>query len=222
MSVDEQQLQYMDQEFCILLNTKDEIIGKDSKKNCHLKVNEHKNLHRAFSVFLFNSNGELLLQQRAAEKITFPLFWTNTCCSHPISNFEEETNGVDGVIIAAQRKLLHELGIPMDSYKTEDFNFVTKILYKADANEIWMENEIDYILLVKSKKEIKYDLNLNECKDVMFVTQKKVLEMFDDSSLLITPWFKLIVKNLLFGWWDSLMKDEKVLQDGLIHNFYPK
>lgn len=46
-------------------------------------------LHRAFSVFLFNSKGELLLQQRAPEKITFPEYWTNTCCSHPLYNPDE-------------------------------------------------------------------------------------------------------------------------------------
>jgi len=66
-------------------NTKPPIKKKKKKKKGHLNENIKEGLlHRAFSVFLFNSKGELLLQQRAQEKITFPLYWTNTCCSHPL------------------------------------------------------------------------------------------------------------------------------------------
>jgi isopentenyl-diphosphate delta-isomerase len=95
------------EERCIVVNEADQVIGIESKKNCksseyslsnfcllvfsqilfagHLMTNINKGLlHRAFSVFLFNERNELLLQQRADEKITFPGYWTNTCCSHPI------------------------------------------------------------------------------------------------------------------------------------------
>lgn len=65
-------------------------------------------LHRAFSVFLFNSENKLLLQQRSLEKITFPGTWTNTCCSHPLVG---EENGINGVLEAAKRKLVHEIGV---------------------------------------------------------------------------------------------------------------
>lgn len=73
-------------------------------------------LHRAFSIFLFNDKNELLLQQRANEKITFANMWTNTCCSHPLAipselGFDLE-GAISGVKNAAQRKLLQELGIP--------------------------------------------------------------------------------------------------------------
>ena len=73
-------------------------------------------LHRAFSVFLFNAKGELLLQQRSDEKITFPGMFTNTCCSHPLMKADELEIGDChiGVRRAAQRKLGHELGIPGD------------------------------------------------------------------------------------------------------------
>jgi isopentenyl-diphosphate delta-isomerase len=82
----------------------------------HLMENINKGLlHRAFSVFLFNSENKLLLQQRADEKITFPDMWTNTCCSHPLAvpgelGYELE-DSIAGVKQAAQRKLEHELGI---------------------------------------------------------------------------------------------------------------
>jgi isopentenyl-diphosphate Delta-isomerase len=82
--VDFNQIRLME-EMCILVDKDDSPIGPVTKKECHLmtKINEGL-LHRAFSVFLFNKEGKLLLQQRADEKITFPGFYTNTCCSHPL------------------------------------------------------------------------------------------------------------------------------------------
>ena len=100
-------------EKCILVDEEDQAIGSDTKKNCHLNVNiAAGKLHRAFSVFLFNSDSKLLLQQRAREKITFPECFTNTCCSHPLHRTEELEEGGVGVKRAAQRKLKQELGIP--------------------------------------------------------------------------------------------------------------
>jgi isopentenyl-diphosphate delta-isomerase len=70
-------------------------------------------LHRAFSVFLFNDQHELLLQQRSMAKITFPGYYTNTCCSHPLAH-ESTDPPIHGVIQAAIRKLNQELGIPKE------------------------------------------------------------------------------------------------------------
>ncbi len=102
-------------------------------------------LHRAFSVFLFNDKNELLLQQRATEKITFPDMWTNTCCSHPL-HVSNETGStlpaaVLGVKNAAQRKLDHELGIKKEQVPLEDFHFLTRIHYKAPSDGKWGEHE---------------------------------------------------------------------------------
>lgn len=108
---DEEQARLM-AEMCILVDENDNRIGADSKKTCmydfffippsrhgyaksslclgHLMENINKGLlHRAFSVFLFDSENRLLLQQRASEKITFPNMWTNTCCSHPLNTPSE-------------------------------------------------------------------------------------------------------------------------------------
>lgn len=102
-------------------------------------------LHRAFSVFLFNSKNELLLQQRATEKITFPDMWTNTCCSHPLGipgeTGVELEESVAGVKRAAQRKLDHELGIKTAQVPFEDFKFLTRIHYKAPSDGKWGEHE---------------------------------------------------------------------------------
>jgi isopentenyl-diphosphate Delta-isomerase len=102
-------------------------------------------LHRAFSVFLFDSQNRLLLQQRASEKITFPDMWTNTCCSHPLGipgeTGSELTEAVQGVKRAAQRKLDHELGIKAAQVPISDFRFLTRIHYKAPSDGKWGEHE---------------------------------------------------------------------------------
>lgn len=112
----------------------------------HLMENINKGLlHRAFSVFLFDSQNRLLLQQRATEKITFPDMWTNTCCSHPLgipgetgSNLEES---VQGVRRAAQRKLDQELGIKAAQVPIDDFHFLTRIHYVSPSDGKWGEHE---------------------------------------------------------------------------------
>ena len=130
-SLDETQVKLLAEE-CILVDEADKVIGSDSKKNCHL--NEQilaGKLHRAFSVFLFNSKGELLVQQRASAKITFPECFTNTCCSHPLYRQQElDEEGALGVRRAARRKLEHELGIPQDQVSimhVEQGNFLVCI-----------------------------------------------------------------------------------------------
>ncbi len=112
----------------------------------HLMYNINRGLlHRAFSVFLFDSQNRLLLQQRATEKITFPDMWTNTCCSHPLGipgeTGSELADSVQGVKRAAQRKLGHELGIQAAQVPLCDFNFLTRIHYKAPSDGQWGEHE---------------------------------------------------------------------------------
>jgi len=111
----------------------------------HLMENIRKGLlHRAFSAFIFRpSDGKLLLQQRASEKITFPDMWTNTCCSHPLDDFEEEKVERDqlGVRIAASRKLEHELGIPREQTPIDQFQYLTRIHYLAPSDGMWGEHE---------------------------------------------------------------------------------
>ena len=119
----------MQKDECIVLDENDNVIGHENKYKTHQFNGGTPRgiLHRAFSVFLFDeSSGELLLQKRAASKITFPNVWTNTCCSHPLHGMEvDEVDGpedvkdgsVKGVKNAAIRKLGHELGIGADELK---------------------------------------------------------------------------------------------------------
>eukprot|EP00128_Syssomonas_multiformis_P005536 Colp12_sorted_trinity150504_noHs@21558 len=215
---DAEQVRLME-EMCIVTDDNDNAIGADTKKNCHLMSNIDKGLlHRAFSVFLFNTKGELLLQQRADEKITFPSCFTNTCCSHPLHFAAElETKNQLGVKRAAQRKLFQELGIPPEQVPLEDFKFLTRIHYKAGSDSLWGEHEIDYILFIQ--KDVTVNPNPNEVKSVRYVTAdqlKEFLETAEEKKVPITPWFALIVKKFLYKWWNNLENVDRFTDD-VIH-----
>ncbi|KAK3650144.1 isopentenyl-diphosphate delta-isomerase idi1 [Elasticomyces elasticus] len=203
---DEEQIRLMD-EVCIVLDDHDNPIGSASKKVCHLMENIDKGLlHRAFSVFLFDSQNRLLLQQRATEKITFPDMWTNTCCSHPLGIPGETGATLDaavaGVKRAAQRKLDHELGIKAHQVPLDKFNFLTRIHYKAPSDGKWGEHEIDYILFIKA--DVDLDSNPNEVQATKWVAEGDLKTMLKDDTLLFTPWFKLICQSMIFEWWEHL------------------
>ncbi|KAI5306489.1 hypothetical protein KEM56_000638 [Ascosphaera pollenicola] len=218
---DEEQIRLMD-ERCIVLDNDDIPIGSGSKKTCHLMENIEKGLlHRAFSVFLFDSQNRLLLQQRAAEKITFPNLWTNTCCSHPLGVPGETGTGLDAAVLgvkrAAQRKLYHELGIKAEQVPLDKFDFLTRIHYKAPSDGKWGEHEIDYILFIQA--DVDLEPSPNEVRDTAYVSKEELNQMFKDPSLKFTPWFKLICESMLFEWWGALGTPsfKKYLGDSTLH-----
>lgn len=111
----------------ILVDEIDSVLGTMDK----MKAHEQGLLHRAFSVFIFNSENEILLHQRAKSKYHSPGLWTNTCCSHPRPG--EET------LAAAQRRLVEEMGFSCEL--KERFNFT----YKADVGSGLTEHEFDHV-----------------------------------------------------------------------------
>ena len=204
----------MMEENCIVVDENDQIIGQDSKVNCHL--NEGK-LHRAFSVLLFDSNNKLLIQQRADEKITFPSIWANSCCSHPLYQNGEQ-NGIEGAKNAAIRKLTQELGIKMGEIRSEDLNFITKMHYKSRADKKWVEHEVDYIFVVKINVQI--NPNANEIQKIKYVDKKELdtlFEMSNNSDVKIGPWFRLIRNHFLDKIWGN-MESLKNLEDQKVHH----
>lgn len=204
--LDEQQVKLL-AEMCILIDENDNRIGAETKKNCHLNKNIEKGLlHRAFSVFLFNTENKLLLQLRSDAKVTFPGCFSNTCCSHPLSNPAElEEKDAMGVKRAAQRRLKAELGIPLEQVLPEEFKYLTRIHYKAQSDGIWGEHEIDYILFLR--KNVTLNPDPNEVKSYCYVSKEEVKEMLERAArgeIKITPWFKIITEAFLFKWWDNL------------------
>ncbi|KAK2658323.1 hypothetical protein Ddye_004856 [Dipteronia dyeriana] len=211
-TMDAVQRRLMFDDECILVDEKDRVVGHENKYNCHLmeKIESLNLLHRAFSVFLFNSKYELLLQQRSATKVTFPLVWTNTCCSHPLYR-ESELIDEDalGVRNAAQRKLLDELGIPAEDVPVDQFTPLGRILYKAPSDGKWGEHELDYLLFIV--RDVNVNPNPDEVADIKYVNREELKELLrkadaGEGGLKLSPWFRLVVDNFLFKWWNHVEK----------------
>eukprot|EP00897_Mesotaenium_endlicherianum_P010347 jgi/Mesen1/9340/ME000061S08779 len=209
-AMDPLQKRLMFDDECILVNEKDEVTGHDSKYNCHLweKIEKGGMLHRAFSVFLFNSSNELLLQQRSATKVTFPLVWTNTCCSHPLHRESEMvTEDHLGVRTAAQRKLNDELGITAGDAPVDGFTCLGRILYKAPSNDKWGEHEVDYLLF--ARRDVRLQPNSEEVADIKYVNREQLKELVrkadaGEDGVKLSPWFRLVVDKFLFDWWNRV------------------
>ena len=206
-------------EAVLQVDENDVVVGPISKADSHYQSGS---LHRAFSVLLFNSDGQLLLQQRAHDKITFPSVWANSCCSHPLASAEEmEEDNALGVKVAAIRKLHQELGISPDSIDINDFHFITKMRYSARMNADWIEREIDHILMIQA--DVELDPNPNEVSAVKWVSSEELDAMLvdEDSDDVIAPWFRCIAARLMNeDWWAAIGNKAacEALQDGLIHD----
>ena len=163
------------EEQVVLVSEKDEILGVMDKMQAH----ENGILHRAFSVFLFNDKGEMLLQKRAAGKYHSPNQWTNAVCSHPRL---DET-----YLEAAERRLNEELGI--ETPLTYRFNF----LYKADVGQNLWEHELDHVFTGNFEGEFK--LNEEEVSEVRYISIDDLDKEMSANPENFTEWFKIILKE---------------------------
>jgi isopentenyl-diphosphate delta-isomerase len=163
------------EEEVVLINEKDEVLGTMKKIEAH----ENGFLHRAFSVFLFNEQGEMLLQKRATSKYHSPNQWTNAVCSHPRLN---ETY-LDG----AKRRLQEELGIDVDL--DGKFHF----LYKADVGKNLWEHELDHVFTGKYNGE--FQLNEDEVSEVRYILMEDLEKEMTEKPTEFTEWFKIILKE---------------------------
>lgn len=165
----------MNEEQVILVNENDEQIGLMPKMEAHEKAV----LHRAFSVFIFNSNNELMLQQRAAHKYHSPLLWTNTCCSH---QRDGETN-----IEAGTRRLQEEMGF------TTSLKETTSFIYKAPFDNGLTEHELDHIMI--GYYEQVPVINPDEVEDWKWMPLEDVRTDIAAQPELYTAWFKIIFEK---------------------------
>lgn len=216
---DEKQVALM-REMCIAVNEEDLVVGARSKKDCHLMENIHRGLwHRAFSVLLFNSAGEFLLTRRSDAKITFPGYFTNACCSHPLhTELELEEENAIGVKRAAQRRLFLELGIPPLQVPLSDMQYMTRILYQAPSNEVWGEAEVDYLIVIQKDVDLKPDPD--EVQSVHYLGKESLpgfLESVEAQGQHVSPWFKGITKSYLYNYWNNLGSLQKLEDHQSIH-----
>jgi len=169
----------------ILVNERDEITGSMEKMEAH----EKGLLHRAFSIFVFNKKGEMLMQQRAMGKYHSGGLWTNACCSHP--QFGEET------VIAAGKRLKEEMGFEIPVTKLFDF------VYKIRFDNGLTEYEFDHVFVGEYEGAVNYDK-----EEVMAVCYKSMPEI--NTSMKSHPeeytaWFHLAFPKLQ-SWWNARYK----------------
>ena len=165
------------QELLILVDENDKEIGVLDK------VSVHKSgvLHRAFSVFIFNSKGELLLQQRAEEKYHSPGLWSNTCCSHP--RMGEESPDAVG------RRLKEEMGIEPPT----EFQF--SFIYKTTFENGLTEHELDHVYFGQSDAIPAPDPQ--EVKDWKYISLKSLeMEIFSNPQNF-TSWLKICLPRVV-------------------------
>jgi isopentenyl-diphosphate Delta-isomerase len=153
----------------ILVDKNDMAIGSMDKMQAH----EEGLLHRAFSVFIFNSKGEMLLQQRADKKYHSAGLWTNACCSHPAPG--EDTAE------AAARRLNEELGFTTPLKKAFTFT------YRTDFENGLTENEFDHVYTGIYDGDIEADIN--EVKSYRYLSMEKIEEIIHREPATFTSWF---------------------------------
>lgn len=154
----------------ILVDSEDREIGRAEKVSVHLGSGH---LHRAFSIFIFDDQERLLVQQRAQDKMLWPGFWSNSCCSHPRPG--------EDVVSAAQRRLQEELGFSCQLKHLGSF------IYSAQFDDIGAENELCHVLMGRYNGEVKPDSA--EIQDIQWLTLDEIKKMVAKDSSKWTPWF---------------------------------
>ncbi|MAG74829.1 MAG: isopentenyl-diphosphate delta-isomerase [Euryarchaeota archaeon] len=193
--LDSSQLEMM-KEMCMAVDENDRVIDSVSKIDCHRGKGIR---HRAFSVLIFDSEDRLLMQQRSSEKITFPGIWANSCCSHPLDIENENGDPVEGVIHASKRKMLQELGIPLEVSSNWEFNHIGRFEYSCRWDDDWIEHEIDHVLIVRASPNLS--INRNEIKDTKWLNHQEIIQMLEGENewkdAIVAPWFRMIWKHFI-------------------------
>ncbi|TVQ92954.1 MAG: isopentenyl-diphosphate Delta-isomerase [Chromatiaceae bacterium] len=156
----------------ILVDSTDRILGYETKHRAHAGSGL---LHRAFSIFLFTADDQVLLQQRSGDKPLWPLFWSNSCCSHPRrgETYEE----------AIHRRLREELAV------SADLRFLYKFEYQAEFGEVGSEHEMCSVYVGKLATPVAIDVNPSEVADWRWISCAEADRMVARPDGTITPWF---------------------------------
>lgn len=172
-----------ERDYVILVDENDHPIGQMEKLEAHQKGA----LHRAFSIFIFNSDAQLLIHRRAANKYHSPNLWTNTCCSHPRLD--------ESAMEAANRRLMEEMGMKTSLLPAFEF------MYKVDFDNGLTENEYDHVFLGWS--DAKPKINPEEVSEYKYVSVTKLLKSIEKQPEQYTAWFKICLPKVL----EELQKD---------------
>lgn len=166
----------MVKEWVTLVDCKNSVIGFEEK----MKAHELGLLHRAFSILVFNSKNELLIQRRAMLKYHCPGIWANTCCSHP--RFGE------GYLRAVHRRLYEEMGF--DCVLDEKFDFI----YKAEFDNGLTEHEYDFVYVGKYDGEVK--VNSDEVMEYRWIGMDVLRYEIERAPEEYAVWFKIVLERM--------------------------
>lgn len=172
----------MEEQKLILVNERDEPIGEMGKMEVHQKGV----LHRAFSVFIFDNRGRMLLQQRAGKKYHGAFLWTNACCSHPFPGEDVE--------VAAQRRLKEELGF------TTPLSRIFTFTYKAQVENGLTEHEFDHVFAGEYQGVIH--ANKTEVEDHRYEEMDWIREAIKVQPQQFTSWFRIAFPEI-DKWWQE-------------------
>lgn len=161
-----------DDEQLILVDSNDKELGYETKIACH---DGKGKLHRAFSILIFNSENELLIHQRSANKRLWGGYWTNSCCSHPRKGESME--------VATQRRLDEELGLSCP------LTFLYKFEYQATFGAAGSENEICWVFAGRCDDQPTF--NSNEIKQIQWIDKASLKKRLEEQGETFTPWFKM-------------------------------
>lgn len=177
-------LEKMNQEYIVLIDKQNRVLGTAPKLKSH---NKNTPLHRAFSLFLFNSKGELLLQQRSGKKKTWPLIWSNSCCGHPMLNEKNED--------AVKRRVKFELGLVLSKV----YEILPGFSYKAEMNGV-VENELCPVFIGFTDQKLV--INKDEIENVRWIKWNDFLNEINKIKGNYSVWCeqetKLLAKNKKF------------------------
>ena len=177
-----------DREELILVDEHDRELGTLSKGVCH---DGDGMLHRAFSVFLFDPVGRLLIQQRAADKRLWPGYWANSCCSHPRAG---EDMGE-----ATARRIEEEVGV------SARLEFVYKFQYHARYEDLGSEYELCWVYIGRTTaSEVRP--NPAEIADWKFLAPEQVDTLITDETAPVAPWFRLEWRELRERYWERIAR----------------
>lgn len=167
----------MERNKVVLVDIEDNAIGEMEKLLAH----QQGELHRAFSVFIFNDEGALLLQKRAAHKYHGGGLWTNTCCSHP--QWSED------ITISAVERLDYEMGIKCD------LKLIYSFIYNEPVENNLIEHELDYVFIGQTNQNPV--LNKDEASDYKWMKTTEILSDINENPSHYTVWFKQAFPELL-------------------------
>lgn len=161
----------------ILVDENNNPVGSMEKMEAHKKGL----LHRAFSIFIFNQKGQLLLQKRATGKYHCGGLWSNTCCSHPAPG--------ENLLESASQRLMEEMGI--ETELREIFTFTYRVSFENGLTE----NEFDHVLIGFS--DTKPKINPDEAEDWKYIDKEIALKATVDNPDEFTPWFKIALPKVI-------------------------